>query len=124
MNVLFLCSMEKHLERCQGVNCSLNLKEDILHIIKELYTSNSAKVCVVDYTSDPFNINYGVMQGCNLWPIMFLIYIIDQILQLNKSNWDTILSALGFADDIVFLSNRSANLQMLIGMSLRLTSAR
>ena len=72
---------------------------------------------MVDSTSDPFNIKYGVMQGCNLRPIIFLIYIIDQILQLDKSNWDTILSALGFADDIVFLSNRSANLQMLIGMS-------
>ena len=67
-----------------------------------------------DYTSDPFNIEYGVMQGCNLRPIKFLIYMIDQILQLDKSNWDTILSALGFADDIVFLSNRLTNFQMLI----------
>ena len=91
----------------------------MLRVITDLYCRNIASVQVGNFLSPPFEINRGVMQGSKLGPILFNIFINDLLNELHYSHLgakigNNTISALGFADDIVLISDDPGNLQILI----------
>ena len=98
----------------------IGVRGKLLNVLKDLYTKNKARIRIGQKFSY-FEINSGVMQGSKLGPILFIFFINDLLLQLNVSKFgakvgETIVTALGFADDIVLISDNPENLQKSIDM--------
>ena len=97
----------------------VGIQGKLFNILKDLYTKNKARVRVGQKFSAYFEINSGVMQGSKLGPILFIFYINDLLQNLNNSDLgahvgDIVVSALGFADDIVLVSDNPKKLQKMI----------
>ena len=97
------------------------IRGKILRVIQNLFTSNPANVSIDGFLSPEFTINRGVLQGSKLGPILFNLFINDLLEELNLSNHGATIgqihvAALGFADDIVLISDNPRKLQYLLDM--------
>lgn len=87
--------------------------------VKSLYSSVSACVRVNNLTTEWFNVNCGVRQGCCLSPLLFNLFINDLALQIKTLGKgvqidNELISIMLYADDVVLLAENSADLQIMI----------
>ena len=99
--------------------CAAGIRGKILRVIQNLFSNNPANVVIDGLLSPEFVINRGVLQGSKLGPILFNLFINDLLEELNQSNLGAYIgplhfAALGFADDIVLISDAPWKLQKLL----------
>ena len=81
----------------------------LLDNIRAIYANSKSAVRTASGTSDWFPVTSGVRQGCNLSPLLFVIYM-DQI--TKEANPDPeALNELMFADDQAMMNNDKTQLQ-------------
>ena len=81
----------------------------LLDNIRAIYANSRSAVCTASGTSDWFPLTSGVRQGCNLSPLLFVIYM-NQI--TKEANPDPeALNELIFADDQTMMNNDKTQLQ-------------
>ena len=95
------------------------IRGKLFRVIRNLFSSNPANVLVDGFLSPEFYINRGVLQGSKLGPLLFNLFINDLLDSLNNSNLgatigDIRVSALGFADDIVLVTDCPKKAQKLL----------
>ena len=99
----------------------IGIRGKLLNVLKDIYTKNRARVRIGNKFSAYFEINSGVMQGSKLGPILFIFYIDDLLRELNDSNYgaemgNLVISTLGFADDIVLITECPKKMQKLLNI--------
>ena len=91
----------------------------MLRVIQNLFSCNLANVLIDGYLSPDFLIKRGVLQGSKLGPVLFNLFVNDLLEELYHTNFGATvgsiyIAALLFADDIVLISDKPANLQRLL----------
>ena len=94
----------------------------MLRVIQNLFSCNTANVLIDGFLSPDFEIKRGVLQGSKLGPVLFNLFINDLLDELNHTCFGAKINsihiaALGFADDIVLISDNPSNLQRLLHIS-------
>jgi hypothetical protein len=102
----------KHLHRCQ-------MPQHLILILQDLYHMDEYTLVDGDKMASVQPL-YGVKQGCPLSPLLFAIYLndVDSVADGVQGALTAIpnfmVTHLLFADDLVFVANRQANLQALL----------
>ncbi|XP_067001635.2 LINE-1 retrotransposable element ORF2 protein isoform X1 [Anabrus simplex] len=91
------------------------IKGRLLKAIKGIYVDNWASVRIDGRMSSWFRVLTGVRQGCNLSPLLFVVYM-DHLLKGIK--WQggiqlgrNVVSSLAYADDLVLMADCAESLQ-------------
>ena len=114
---LFLCFLD--LKKAFDMVCrkllftklfNAGIRDKMFRVIKNLFSSNPAEVLIDKFYSPLFLINRSVLLGSKLGLILFIIFINDLLETLNSSNLgvkvgDIHIAALGFADDLVLITD-------------------
>ena len=101
--------------------CKAGVRGKMFRVIQNLFSCNPANILVDGFLSPEFLINRGVLQGSKLGPVLFNLFINDLLEELNHSNLGAtigsiLIAALGFADDVVLISDDPTKLQLLLDM--------
>ena len=102
-----------------------NLKQigvggNFIQLIQEIYSKTSSTIQINDLFTEEFVNENGVLQGNNISPSLFSLYVNNLLCELNKSpegvriDQETKIAALAYADDIVLLANTAKGLQHLM----------
>ena len=81
----------------------------LLDNIWAIYANSRSAVCTASGTSDWFPVTLGVRQGCNLSPLLFVLYM-DQITKEADPDPEA-LNELMFSDDQAMVNNDKIQLQ-------------
>ena len=102
--------------------CLLKLYEfgingPVWHLLDNFYHERKSSVSVNNVQSDVFDIERGLIEGGNSSPVSFNVYINDLIGKLHDLNvgiklGSISLSSLGFADDLIALSESTNGIQL------------
>ena len=100
---------------------NVGICDKMLRVIQDLFSSNRANVLIDGYLSRTFIINKGVLQGSKLGPILFILFINELLNTLQNSRLGAFIGSmhiavLGFADDIMLISDSPEKLQKLISI--------
>ena len=79
-------------------------------LLWSLYKEVNNRVLFGNYESDWFSQDYGVKQGCVLFPTLFSILMNDLVSMLDKAGVgvqvsNQLINSLLFADDITWIAN-------------------
>lgn len=99
----------------------LNVDEHLKDIIKCYYENTEIKLTLQGIETGWIKNNIGVRQGCTMSPILFNLFIEELLSRLRTSNCGIKigyrqLSCLGFADDIVLVSETGDKLQEMLNI--------
>ena len=95
----------------------MGLSNKILHILQDMYLKATSRVKVNGALTNPFSCDIGVRQGCNLSPLLFILFVSDLETHLKTNGAGSIsvsnsrVSLLMFADDVVLLAETQEGLQ-------------
>lgn len=101
----------------------------IINLIQAMYTNTKLHVRHNGMTSDDFETNAGVKQGCPLSPLLFATILDEIMLKLSKKrrgivwNLHRHLEDLDFADDICLMSHKFTDMQDKLNELVLLASA-
>lgn len=97
----------------------LGLSGNILRSLQAIYSEVKCAVRLHGMTTDWFNVNSGVKQGCILSPLLFSMYLNDLALEIKALGCGVDVggeqvSLLLYADDIVFVAPSAGDLQHML----------
>ena len=55
----------------------MGLSNKILHILQDMYLKATSRVKVNGALTNPFSCDIGVRQGCNLSPLLFILFLCE-----------------------------------------------
>ena len=95
------------------------VEEKFVRVCKGLYKGTEASVVLEGRQSRWFPVKTGLRQGCPLSPLLYTIYIMDMMKQLEERGLGVIMDGtwcggLMYADDIVLLAETGAELQEML----------
>ena len=112
--------VDRKLLICKLVECKI--VGPILDLIKQLYSNTTNYVRLNGRFSDGFSSENGVMQGNNLSPTLFSVFINGLLQELSGSAvgiklGSMLINHLAYADDIVLLAENESDLQQLLDVA-------
>ena len=105
-----------------------NIDQRDFNVIHDLYLNQKARVRINGETSNQFDIQKGVRQGCVLSPELFNLYSEDIFSNINHLSGLSIngenITNIRYADDTALLANSQEDLQALVDRTTKESEAR
>ena len=100
----------------------VGVKGRMLRAVKSLYSSVSVCVRINGFTTDWFDVNVGLRQGCPLSPLLFNCFINDLALKIKAvgkgvpidDDDDELICIMLYADDVVLIAENERDLQTML----------